>query len=124
MRSIVTVLLLALIAGCSSRKDAPVSYAATIQPILTQRCASCHNAERAEGTIVLTSYSDLMNSRIRISKKPIVMPGEFVKSWLYIVCSTNQPDYHMPKDTAAGCLLTKEEVALIGDWIAQGALDN
>jgi hypothetical protein len=124
MRILITVLLAAVLFGCSSNKPESVSYAGKIQPILNARCVSCHSAERAEAKIVLSSYTDLMASRILPGKKPVVIPGDHLKSWLFILCSTNQAHYRMPPDTSKQSLLPKEEVALIADWIKQGAMNN
>jgi hypothetical protein len=124
MRITIILFLAAALIGCGSKKTEPVSYAGKIQPILNSRCVPCHSAERAEGRIVLSSYNDLMASRILPGKKPIVTPGDHLKSWLFILCSTNQAHYRMPPDTSTQSLLPKEEIALIADWIKQGALNN
>ena len=124
MRILAIVILAAALTGCGPKKNEPVSYAEQIKPILNTRCVSCHNAERAEGKIVLSSYTDLMASRILPAKKPIVVPGDHLKSWLFILSSTNQAHYRMPPDTSHQSLLPKEEIALIADWIKQGAMNN
>lgn len=124
MRLPVMILILVLLAGCSHTAPEPVSYNAQIQPILTARCTSCHGAEKAEGKVLLTSYEALMASRIMPGKKPLVTPGEHLKSWLYILCATDQPHYRMPPDTTDLTLVPKTELALIADWIAQGAKNN
>ena len=80
--------------------------------------------KKQKGKIVLTSYETLMSSRIPHGKKPLVTPGDYKTSWLYISCSTDQPQYHMPPDTAQLTLLPKEELLLISDWITQGANNN
>lgn len=124
MRMLALILLAALVAGCGKKAPEAVSYRDQIQPILNARCISCHSTEHAEGKIVLTSYEFLMSSRILPGKKPLVVPGEYQKSWLYILCSTNQPHYRMPPDTLDLTLLPKPEVSLISEWIKQGAQNN
>lgn len=124
MRLPVVLFCAALLAGCSKEPAPPVSYGQQIQPILNTKCVSCHGSERAEGKIVLTSYDALMSSRIMPGKKPLVIPGDHVKSWLYILCATDQPHYRMPPDSADLTLLPKAELMLIADWIAQGAQNN
>jgi hypothetical protein len=124
MRFLVAVVIAAALIGCGGKKAEPVSYSAKIQPILNQRCVSCHGADRAEGKILLTSYDAMMASRISPGKKPLVIPGDYMKSWLYILSSTNQAHYRMPPDTSNQGLIPRDEVALIAEWIGQGALNN
>ncbi|HSQ77159.1 MAG TPA: c-type cytochrome domain-containing protein [Bacteroidota bacterium] len=124
MRLSVMILLAFVLAGCGKKAPEPVSYSQQIQPILNSRCISCHGTEKAEGKILLTSYETLMSSRIPHGKKPLVIPGDYKTSWLYISCATDQPQYHMPPDTAQPTLLSKEEILLISDWIKQGANNN
>jgi len=124
MRLLLVVVLAAALAGCGGKKSEPVSYTAKIQPILNEHCVSCHNADRAEGKIILTSYGTMMASRISPGKKPLLIPGDYMKSWIFILCSTNQPHYRMPPDTASQALLPKEQLSLIADWIGQGAQNN
>jgi hypothetical protein len=124
MRLLAAMIIAVTLAGCGGKKVEPVSYTAKIQPILNQRCVSCHTAERAEGKILLTSYDAMMASRILPGKKPLVIPGDYMKSWLYILSTTNQAHYRMPPDSASQGLIPKEEAALIAEWIAQGALNN
>ena len=124
MRPISLIFLVCLMAGCSKKAPEPVSYATQIQPILNERCVTCHSVERAEGKIILGSYEGLMTSRILPGKKPLVIPGEHLKSWLYILCSTDQPHYRMPPDTLKLTPLPHKELELIAHWIAQGAKNN
>ncbi len=124
MRLFLMMFLASLLTGCGTKEPDPVSYRDQIQPILNARCLSCHGTEKAEGTIMLTSYETLMGSRILPGKKPLVIPGDYVKSWLYILCATDQEHYRMPPDSADLTLLPKTELALIAEWINQGAKDN
>lgn len=124
MRLPLLILLASLLVGCGKKAPEPISYREQIQPILNARCISCHGNENAEGGIVLTSYESLMASRIKPGKKPLVVPESYPKSWLYILCSTDQAHYRMPPDTLDLTLLPKTEIALIADWITQGAKNN
>ena len=124
MRLPIVFLVAGLLVGCGKKGLEPVSYEKQIQPILNKNCISCHGTEKAEGGILLTSYDNLMNSRILPGKKPLVVPESYVKSWLYILCSTDQPHYRMPPDTLNKTLLPKSELTLIAEWIAQGAKNN
>jgi len=124
MRTTALLLIGFLLVGCGKKSIAPVKYMAHIQPIMNDRCVSCHGSERAEGKIVLTSYEALMASRILPGKKPLVVPGDYAKSWLYILCATDQPHYRMPPDTMRITPLPKADLELIANWIAQGAKND
>lgn len=124
MRFPALLLIGCLLTGCGKKAPEPVGYGSQIQPILNNRCVSCHGAAKAEGGIQLESYASLMSSRILPGKKPLVISGDYVKSWLYILCSTDQPHYRMPPDSAKLTPLPKEELELIANWILQGAQDN
>jgi hypothetical protein len=124
MRLSVTILVAIMLAGCGKKGPEPVSYQQQIQPVLNARCVACHGAENPAANIVLTSYDNLVKSRILPGKKPLVIPGNYLKSWLYILCATDQPHYRMPPDTLNQTLLPKHELELIANWIAQGAKND
>jgi hypothetical protein len=124
MRLPILILVAALLAGCGKKTPEPVSYQQQIQPVLNTRCVSCHGDQNAAAKIILTSYDNLMKSRIMPGKKPLVIPNDHLKSWLYILCSTDQPHYRMPPDTLNQTLLPRQELELIANWIAQGAKNN
>jgi uncharacterized membrane protein len=114
-------ILVSILIGCSQK---PISYRDQVQPILNNRCVSCHGADKPAAKIVLTSYADLMNSRATKFKKPIVVAGNLSESWLYLRSGTDQPHFRMPPDTSRITPLPKNEIELIGKWIQQGAKDN
>jgi hypothetical protein len=124
VRLSIILLIAALLAGCGKKTPEPVSYQQQIQPVLNTRCVSCHGDQNAAAKIILTSYDNLMKSRIMPGKKPLLIPHDHLKSWLYILCSTDQPHYRMPPDTLNQTLLPKHELELIANWIAQGAKNN
>ena len=116
------ILLVALIlVGCGQK---PVSYRDQIQPILTARCVPCHGLDVARAKIKLGSYPELMNSKTRSGKQPLVTAGSLEESRLYVLCSTVQSQFRMPPDTSHKTPLPKEELALLSKWIMQGAKDN
>lgn len=124
MRIVIVALLAAVLGACGGKKPEPVSYTAKIQPILDKHCITCHSPERAEGKIILTTFDAMMASRISPGKKPLVIPGDHLKSWLFILCSTNQAHYRMPPDSASAALLPKEDLLLLAEWIKEGAQNN
>jgi uncharacterized membrane protein len=121
MRAFGILLLASFLIGCGQK---PISYRDQIQPILNNRCVSCHGADKPAARIVLTSYENLMSSRATKFKKPIVIAGNLSESWLYLRSGTDQPHFRMPPDTSRIAPLPKNEVELIGKWILQGAKNN
>jgi hypothetical protein len=121
MRSLSILVIVAMLIGCGQK---PVSYREQIQPILTARCVSCHGPELARDKIRMESYQELMNSKTRSGKQPLVTPGNLEQSRLYVLCSTTQPQFRMPPDTSHRTPLPKEELVLLSRWIMQGAKEN
>ena len=124
MRPLCILLLTGFLVGCGQKGPTPVSFRSQIQPILKDRCASCHGTDKALGKIVLTSYESVMNSRTVPGKKPLVVSGNPSESWLYILCATSQQHFRMPPDTSRVTPLPKQELELLAKWIMQGAKDD
>ncbi len=117
------MILIALVFVSCAKKD--VSYRDQIQPILTQRCVPCHGPNLSYDKILLGSYQELMNSKTRSGKQPLVTPGNLEESRLYVLCSTLQKQFRMPPDTSHTFLpLPNEDLVLLSKWIQQGARDN
>ena len=92
-----------------------VSYSADIIPILDAACIVCHSAATADiagGGNNLEGYSALMN---------FVEPNDPNASIFYQSVAWISGTSFMPK---GGSQLTSCELALVRNWIAQGALDN
>jgi len=115
------ILLLSFLIGCGQK---PVSFQTQIQPILNNRCISCHGSNNPVGKIKLTSYEDLMAARATAFKKPIIVAGNLSESWIYLRSETDQPHFRMPPDSSHISPLSKDEVELLGKWILQGAKNN
>ncbi len=121
MRTLLMSLVVLILAGCGQKE---VSYRDKIQPILTQRCVPCHGPDLAYDKIHLASYQELMASKTRSGKQPLVTPGNLEESRLYVLCSTIQKAFQMPPDTSHKVPLQNEELVLLSKWIMQGAKDN
>ena len=124
MRPIVLLIVAGLLSGCGQKTVKPISFHEQVQPILNAQCVKCHGMEVTRGKIVLTSYESVMRSRTSPGKKSLVVAQEPAKSWMYIVCATNQPHYRMPPDTSTVVALPKQQLQLLAKWIEEGAKDN
>ncbi|MEM9379856.1 MAG: c-type cytochrome domain-containing protein [Planctomycetota bacterium] len=112
--SVLPAVLLATLAG--AEEPDPVSYWREVRPLLTARCAGCHQPAKAKGSVDVTSPSSLL------AAEDVVRPGAPAKSLLLEVVS---PDGGAPPSMPPdGPPLTDDEVALLESWIAAGAADD
>jgi mono/diheme cytochrome c family protein len=94
----------------------PIDFAADIQPILAERCASCHGGVKEKGGLNLLSRQAAM-AKTKDGNHAIV-PGDTKTSTMVYRVTTTDEDERMPPD---GDPLTKAEGKLITRWIAEGA---
>ncbi len=127
-----------LLASCQGEVNLPgadsgraVLFDNDIQPIFEARCVSCHRqgafANLSGIDLVLTtgqSYDSLVNQpSSQDDALTLVAPGNSAGSLLFQKVSSNAPPVGstMP---LFGERLSSTELALIRDWIDQGAMDN
>jgi hypothetical protein len=97
--------------GYSQDTSQAVSFRYDVQPILNERCISCHGG--TEG-IYLDTYDGVMNGS---RGWQVIIPGDPSNSYLIRLVSQNI----MPFD---GPPLTQSQVQLLADWISTGAPNN
>lgn len=95
----------------------PNIYTNIVQPVLDNKCVSCHNSNKAKGELVLADLTSLMNGGESGSPVDVDNPG---KSELLqrIQFPTNHED-HMPPEEEKQ--LTEAELGIIKGWVEQGA---
>lgn len=86
----------------------PLTYDATIGPLFTSRCGSCHGEDGIQG-LNLTTYQAAMQGG---SNGPVIIPGDANASPLVQKQSGSTPHFGQ---------LTPEELILVIDWINAGA---
>ena len=92
-------------------------YHDVIEPIFTARCQSCHDPDRTEGELLMTSYEHLMRGGV---SGPSIEPYHTEQSDLYR--RLRLPDRHDERMPPRGrTQLTADQIHLIGWWIEQGA---
>jgi WD40 repeat protein len=105
--------LFALSLGAAEEKS--VSFFNDVVPIFKKSCNGCHHPGKLKGQLDLTTY----DAAIKGGKHgALVKPGD-PKTSVLMDEITGEPS--MPKE---GDPLTKDELALIEKWIAQGAKDD
>lgn len=109
-------LLLALAAVVSASAAEPVSFAKHIQPILADRCQSCHGPDKQKGDLRLDSPAAIRRGG---KNGQVLTPGDPEKSPLWKLTTLPKGDEDvMP---AKGEPLTPAQQALLRQWIAEGA---
>jgi len=96
------------------RKE-PVTYEKDVEPILVNKCQTCHSGSVTEAKLDMGTYESLMKGGKR--GKPIV-PGHAADSLLVKSAGRTQKPFMPPKSEEP---LTPQELALIKLWIDQGA---
>jgi mono/diheme cytochrome c family protein len=91
-----------------------VSFANDVLPILQASCNECHGGKQTKAGLDLKTYGSLMAGSL---DGPVVVAGSSADSLLVQMVEKGK----MPK---RGPKLTPEQVQIISDWIAAGALDN
>ena len=92
------------------------SFRSDVLPILEQRCHACHRGASAQAGLSLTSAAAMTKGG---SSGPAIAPGEPDVSLILQRIAGDKPS--MPP---VGEPLAAEEVQIIRDWIAAGALDD
>lgn len=94
-----------------------LAYAHMIQPLLQNRCYSCHGAEKQKGKLRLDGKSFLLKGG---AEGKALVPGNPAESELIkrLLLASSNEDHMPPKEKPQ---LTAEEIALLQWWITQGA---
>jgi WD40 repeat protein len=98
------------VASCTALFAADPSYYRDVQPVLQKNCVSCHQPAMKSSGLDLTTFDGLKTGGKRGSAVSLIVG--------YITGETKPP---MPLGAPP---LSKEEVALVRDWIKSGARDD
>jgi hypothetical protein len=94
---------------------ASVDFTRDIQPILSQKCLSCHGTRKQEGHLRWDNKESALTGG---EHGPNVIPGNSAKSRLIGLVTSTDSDVIMPQK---GDPLTEAQVGLLRAWIDQGA---
>jgi mono/diheme cytochrome c family protein len=111
----VLITTLALVLVPMVHAEDKVDFAKSIQPIFESRCLSCHGEKKQKGGLRLDSKEALLKGGD--DGKVIAAKAEESEIFKRITLPAGDDDI-MP---AKGDPLTKDQIALIKDWINQGA---
>ncbi|MEQ9443880.1 MAG: DUF1553 domain-containing protein [Cyclobacteriaceae bacterium] len=93
-----------------------ISYNQHIRPIINAKCITCHGGVKQSGGLSFLFREDALDTTE--SGLPAIIPGDAKHSEMYKRIVHHDPEYRMPLESAP---LNKEEIALIAEWIDQGA---
>jgi hypothetical protein len=118
MRCLHCILILAALGAVPfARSAARIDFKRDVQPIFEQRCYECHGEKKQKSGIRLDRKSAVFKGGD--SGKPGVVPGKSAESPLLQRVTSQDPDEMMPPK---GEKLTDAQVALLRQWIDQGAV--
>ncbi len=91
-----------------------VLYTDLVQPILNNKCVSCHNAKKEKGELQLEEENGILKGG---ENGAVIEPNDPQNSSLYarLVLPLDHEDHMPPKDKTQ---LSKEEIDIIESWIA------
>ena len=94
-----------------------ITYDDHVKPIFVQRCSTCHNAEKREGDLDLTNYTNAMQGG---GSGAVIEPRDSAASFLYKLI-THEDSPEMPP---SGTKIPDSEIQMIAKWIDLGVLEN
>ncbi|MBN9688946.1 MAG: DUF1553 domain-containing protein [Verrucomicrobia bacterium] len=94
-----------------------VDFAKDIEPILIRRCSECHGPDKQKGDLRLDTRAAALKAGE--SGKTALVPRKPDHSELFLRVTSTDPDEVMP---SKGARLTEAEVAILRQWIADGAV--
>ena len=100
----------------ASHLSAPqrVDFDRQIEPIIKEHCLECHSQDKRKGGLSLATYADALDGG---RNGPAIRPGNSARS-IVIHRLTGAVEPQMPKDKDP---LTPRQIALVRQWIDQGA---
>ncbi|MGZ3412822.1 MAG: c-type cytochrome domain-containing protein [Isosphaeraceae bacterium] len=96
-----------------------VSYDKQVRPILQSHCQGCHQPAKAGGAYVMTSFDRMLKGGE--SGEPAIVPSKPAESRLVELITPHAGTAEMPQNKPP---LAESEIAVIAQWIAQGAKDD
>jgi len=132
-RRLVVALLTVAVAGCGGSKlpaladGQPASYRDHVEPLVIDRCLSCHTADEPKAQLVLEpgrGYGQLVGrSSVQVPEMHLVVPGDPEDSYLWRkLDGTVSVGEGMPRTLFGTRRLPEPELERFRRWIEDGAL--
>jgi WD40 repeat protein len=114
------LLLLSPHEAAAAEQKGPVSFINDVAPILKENCFACHDSKKRKGKLDMSTYASLRKGG---DKDDPITPGKPDESLMIDLLTMKDAGRMPPKE--AGDALPKEKIAVIEQWIKEGAkLDN
>ena len=110
--------------GSTAAASGPISFNASIQPILSDNCYHCHGPDsgaRQPEKEPLRLDREKFAFQPREDGKPVMIKGDAGASLLVQLIKSKDPDEIMPPPKSHKTL-TPEQIATIERWVAEGAV--
>ena len=102
-------------AACLFHED-KIDFNTQVKPIINRKCITCHGGVRAKGGFSLLFQADALAKTE--SGKPAIIPGDPDHSEMIRRLTLDDPEERMPYKHER---LSKDEIAILRKWVAQGA---
>ena len=89
-------------------------YVKDVKPLLASRCYDCHGALKQESKLRVDTAQAMLDAEM-------ILPGKPEDSELIYRITTHEPEERMPPEHE-GAMFIKDEVEIIRQWIANGAI--
>lgn len=102
--------------GCLGLHAESIDYVKDVEPIFKEHCIKCHGEEKQKAGLRLDQRALMLKGGD--SGLATIIPGESKKSYLIEVVTLKDDEMSMPPK---GGRLTQDEIALLAQWIDEGA---
>jgi len=111
------VVVVCCLAATGMAEDEKITFDDHIKPMLVRRCSTCHNGDRTEADLDVTSFITLMQGG---GSGEVIAPFAAEESYL-VSLVTHEDSPEMPP---GGNKIPDAEIELLRQWVDQGALEN
>jgi hypothetical protein len=117
MRSLPIALVALLPAVAAVAADAPPTFEEHVLPVFREKCCGCHNADKKQGGLDLTSFSQALAGG---SSGEVIAPGDAEGSYLWQLASHSSE----PKMPPQADRIPSDMLETIRRWIDGGAIER
>jgi len=117
MRLILTTLFAFAFLGAAAADDKKITFQDHVLPLLREKCAACHNADKKQAGLNVTNYTALMEGG---GRGKAIEPGDPEQSTLYLLMAHKETPHMPPKSPK----LPDKDLELVAGWIKGGALET